>query len=284
MSHPVPAKFRSNGCHLLFTPTGLGSHLRQTTHTACKQIYLAQRTYVPQLPEENNPGDALARQPSPTGSAASDREFLALADEDNRAGDSMDENDPEIDDIDDSDDSDEPPAGWEPAVRENADAHMASPVVGPAQLPEDPAVQPREELVEERFLARPHITRFPGAQAGAPIRTETPAYTQYAHDIPDSEDNPWSLFASQVDWEIAKWAKLRGSTSTAVTDLLSIEGVSFFRPSSLFLNVYVPFLLRQFIRFLRHWDYRTRILVNLTKSSTTSYRPAGLRFRDRRLS
>ncbi|KAJ7862154.1 hypothetical protein B0H14DRAFT_2349685, partial [Mycena olivaceomarginata] len=35
----------------------------------------------------------------------------------------------------------------------------------------------------------------------------------------------WAPFSSQVDWEVAKWAKLRGSTSTTFTDLLAIEGV-----------------------------------------------------------
>ncbi|KAJ7463204.1 hypothetical protein FB451DRAFT_1494005 [Mycena latifolia] len=31
-----------------------------------------------------------------------------------------------------------------------------------------------------------------------------------------SPTNPWAPFASQVDWEVAKWAKLRGSTSNRI--------------------------------------------------------------------
>ncbi|KAJ7157665.1 hypothetical protein C8R43DRAFT_1183066 [Mycena crocata] len=40
------------------------------------------------------------------------------------------------------------------------------------------------------------------------------------------DDNPWAPFKSQIDWQIARWAKVRGSTSTAFTDLLSINGVT----------------------------------------------------------
>lgn len=35
----------------------------------------------------------------------------------------------------------------------------------------------------------------------------------------------WAPFQSELEWEIARWAKLRGLTSTAVNDLLSIDGV-----------------------------------------------------------
>ncbi|KAG1853554.1 hypothetical protein C8R48DRAFT_749627 [Suillus tomentosus] len=38
--------------------------------------------------------------------------------------------------------------------------------------------------------------------------------------------NIYAPFSSQMDWDIAKWAKLRGSSSTAFTDLLEIDGLS----------------------------------------------------------
>ncbi|KAI0037397.1 hypothetical protein FA95DRAFT_1467917, partial [Auriscalpium vulgare] len=38
--------------------------------------------------------------------------------------------------------------------------------------------------------------------------------------------NIWALFATKLEWEVAKWAKLRGPTSTAFMELLQIEGVS----------------------------------------------------------
>ncbi|THU75106.1 hypothetical protein K435DRAFT_591247, partial [Dendrothele bispora CBS 962.96] len=35
----------------------------------------------------------------------------------------------------------------------------------------------------------------------------------------------WAPFNSRMDWEVARWAKLRGTGSTAFSDLLDIEGV-----------------------------------------------------------
>ncbi|KAI0037563.1 hypothetical protein FA95DRAFT_1506815, partial [Auriscalpium vulgare] len=35
----------------------------------------------------------------------------------------------------------------------------------------------------------------------------------------------WHPFPDKLSWEIAKWAMLRGPTSTTLTDLLAIEGV-----------------------------------------------------------
>lgn len=40
------------------------------------------------------------------------------------------------------------------------------------------------------------------------------------------KSNPWAPFVSQTDWELARWAKLRGSKSTAFTDLLGVDSVS----------------------------------------------------------
>ncbi|KAJ7875217.1 hypothetical protein B0H13DRAFT_1894237 [Mycena leptocephala] len=126
--------------------------------------------------------------------------------------------------VEDSDDEDDPVAGWERPLQPDPDARMDSPVNEPAPLPGDAAHQAREIPVEERFILAPHISPF-GGRAGEALCTETPAYNEYSDLIPQSADNPWAPFQSQVDWEVAKWAKLRGSTSTAVTDLLAIDGV-----------------------------------------------------------
>jgi hypothetical protein len=110
-------------------------------------------------------------------------------------------------------------------VQPDPDARMNSPLNEPAPPPGDGAAHQAQEIpVEERFILAPHITPF-GGRAGEALRTETPPYTEYSDLIPQSADNPWVPFMSQVDWEVAKWAKLRGSTSTAVTDLLAIDGV-----------------------------------------------------------
>ena len=52
------------------------------------------------------------------------------------------------------------------------------------------------------------------------------AYAQYSRDI-QMEDvpNEWAPFSNRTDWEIARWSKLRGPSSTALSELLKIDGV-----------------------------------------------------------
>ncbi|KAF8871617.1 hypothetical protein BD779DRAFT_1453764, partial [Infundibulicybe gibba] len=39
-------------------------------------------------------------------------------------------------------------------------------------------------------------------------------------------NNPYSPFASKIEWEIARWAKFRGPSSTAFTELMGIDGLA----------------------------------------------------------
>ena len=39
-------------------------------------------------------------------------------------------------------------------------------------------------------------------------------------------NNPYAPFLSKTEWEIARWAKLRGPGSTAFSELMGIDGVS----------------------------------------------------------
>ncbi|KAJ7212695.1 hypothetical protein GGX14DRAFT_361455 [Mycena pura] len=99
----------------------------------------------------------------------------------------------------------------------------------PPVLPEaeDMPPAPSHSIPSERFVQKTYITTF-GGKAGAPVpgRAETPAYTAYKNELGGiDEGNPWHPWQSRMDWEVAQWAKLRGSTSTAFTDLLAIEGV-----------------------------------------------------------
>ena len=70
-----------------------------------------------------------------------------------------------------------------------------------------------------------YTDKYPDHQAGAPMKKTQPGDDNYRAAL-DNSSNPWATFSSQMDWEIAKWAKLRGAGSTAFSDLLAIEGVS----------------------------------------------------------
>jgi hypothetical protein len=80
---------------------------------------------------------------------------------------------------------------------------------------------------EDAFRKHPVIEKYPDSRAGAPVSHDRVASKNesYAKSI-NNEHNPWAPFASQIDWEIAQWAKLRGPGSTAMSDLLKIDGVN----------------------------------------------------------
>ncbi|KAI0039026.1 hypothetical protein FA95DRAFT_1504736 [Auriscalpium vulgare] len=73
----------------------------------------------------------------------------------------------------------------------------------------------------------PFIVAFPGGTAGAPVGQDVHSgYNEYGQDVDQDQANEYHPFPSKMAWEVARWAKLRGPTSTALTDLLSIDGVS----------------------------------------------------------
>ncbi|KAJ7694726.1 hypothetical protein B0H14DRAFT_3100604 [Mycena olivaceomarginata] len=122
--------------------------------------------------------------------------------------DSEDEDVVDVPSDEDSDDDEDPAPQWEEPVPDD-------PVDGPEPIEEDAT-----------GAQNPHITVF-GGEAGAPLpRGTEPAYAKYEAHLSEIDDNPWAPFNSQMDWQIARWAKVRGSTSTAFSDLLAISGVT----------------------------------------------------------
>ncbi|GLB45950.1 putative protein Coprinopsis cinerea okayama7 130 [Lyophyllum shimeji] len=78
---------------------------------------------------------------------------------------------------------------------------------------------------EESLSNEPFVVKFPISTAGAVYsQDEKTTNEKYAQDLGDTE-NPFAPFSSQLDWEIARWAKLRGPSSTAFTELMKIDGV-----------------------------------------------------------
>lgn len=81
---------------------------------------------------------------------------------------------------------------------------------------------------------RPHqlfIEHLTHTKAGEPLAGVQQKHTyELYHDClqakTTTEANIWAPFISKMDWEVARWAKLCGPGSTAVSELLSIENVS----------------------------------------------------------
>ena len=69
------------------------------------------------------------------------------------------------------------------------------------------------------------VDQFPFGRPGTPIigPHQTSASDRTSSMV--TGDSPWSPFCSQIDWEVAHWAKTCGATASAVTDLLAIPGV-----------------------------------------------------------
>jgi len=87
------------------------------------------------------------------------------------------------------------------------------------------AQQAEVERSQEHGLP-PEIEEF-GGKAGQSIRVCQTTATNYHGTGGDPEGtNPYAPFHSRTDWEVARWAKLRGPTSTAFTELLEIPDVS----------------------------------------------------------
>ena len=87
--------------------------------------------------------------------------------------------------------------------------------------------QERENMADTQWVL-PVIEKFPSRQAGEAVsRNSELGYEGYENALGgDTAGNPYSPFILKINWQFAKWAKLRGAGSTAVTELMGIEGVS----------------------------------------------------------
>jgi hypothetical protein len=81
-----------------------------------------------------------------------------------------------------------------------------------------PAVEPPFEIQE-----------FPLRTAGAPIPgSDSRPSTFEAYQQAIGSNNNYAPFKSRLDWEIAQWAKMHKLSSSAVTQLLEIDGVHYY--------------------------------------------------------
>lgn len=97
---------------------------------------------------------------------------------------------------------------------------------GPGPEENEPAPTPVASEAWSPAMEGYEIESFPGKEAAAPINTHSEsAFTIYQHQLVTNA-NLYAPFSSKLDWEVAKWAKLRGPSSSAFNELLQIEGVS----------------------------------------------------------
>jgi len=79
---------------------------------------------------------------------------------------------------------------------------------------------------EEGLRKEPFVVKFTEGEAGKVYaRTGKDENARYREQLHGAASNPYAPFTSKKDWEIARWAKLRGPGSTAFSELIGIEGV-----------------------------------------------------------
>lgn len=234
-----------NGCNTNFSLSGYTHHLAQSTNPACAQIYADFLAYQPDSSDEDGidegspvqfAGDffgtyedsdfPMEDNPSPDAGPVDDEHGQGTignaADSDEVEGDDEDEDE----DIDNEENYE---AGWEPEPPLPGDG-LDLPQEeedDSAGMENDKRPEPRERAdAERRIGGGTIITDYPDPLAGKPLRTDDTVYSNYKKDIENAEDNIYAPFTSKREWEIARWAKLRGPGSTALSDLLKIDGVS----------------------------------------------------------
>ena len=111
--------------------------------------------------------------------------------------------------------------------------HLHPPLPLPDDIHDDrprtlspPAAEQDAQVEENR--QKIYVEKFTRGHAGAPTKLdEISDNNRYKNSLRDPH-NLYAPFASKVDWDFARWAKLRGPSSTAVSELLAVDGVSFF--------------------------------------------------------
>ncbi|PIL34532.1 hypothetical protein GSI_03310 [Ganoderma sinense ZZ0214-1] len=99
----------------------------------------------------------------------------------------------------------------------------------PAHSPDSPDV--RADIEAETTTKTYVVPYGKSALAGAPIpgaTAEQAGHVRYGQEL-QSEDPRRPIywpFTSKLDWEVARWGKKRGPGSTALTELLEIDGVA----------------------------------------------------------
>lgn len=269
----MPTKVQCSGCQQMFTARAHALHLSQTENPRCRALYAAIDGYLPGADEsesdsdEGKHGESNHRDLSPRmfegdlfgdASRYHDNDFPGLwSDEDGGHSDLGQETSSDSETDDDRGET----SGWEPPPA----------TVTPARPAQDEDMEeygrlltPQERQNAERNLRAQHfVNHFPSPRAGELVRNASQAgYAEYSEQLLAEEDtNPYYPFLSKVDWEFARWAKLRGPSSTATTELLGINGVSkyVFQCTSSNKMVY---------RYMKLLGFHTRIQKNSTNLLT----------------
>lgn len=99
------------------------------------------------------------------------------------------------------------------------------------QIPELTEQHDQTEVGDQVDLIPPQtsstllVDKFPFGNPGMPVREKPQGRSVYESWEATSGGSPWAPFQSELEWNIARWVKIHGRTSSAATELLAIPGV-----------------------------------------------------------
>lgn len=242
--------FFCTGCSRYYPWKGFSGHLSQTRRPACIAVRAEQEALFPglfdlvtdnmshQLPAYDATRETRPFEGDHLGSALDyhNDDFpwpTSDGDEAPDESESESDSDSDFDELPVDDTAGEHGVNWVPPP-----SLVPTPEPMDEDLPLDDqlTLERRREMVQnvQRLGRRPAVVVTFGGNAGRVVPQPPNAqldefgYTTYQSSLgAAARDNPWYPFQSKLDWEVAKWAKLRGPGDTAFSELLAIEGVSF---------------------------------------------------------
>jgi hypothetical protein len=226
------------GCGLSFKASGLQNHQRQSLDTRCKDREDDLHDIINDILEEKISGATVDQiDVDPTGDYFGDYNDYDMPMEDGTDSENPVEELMTTDEDDSDDDFDN---GLTMEILEperqlhSSETHPLAPENQVDEAPEDSSAQEKATRLrggaEMKLNKKPFIVKFPNARAGR-VHTEQVVdenlNASYTRKV-GSAENPFFPFSSKIEWEIARWTKMRGPSSTSFTELMNIEGVSFF--------------------------------------------------------
>ena len=211
-------QIRCQGCNRNFTTRGLSQHMSKTQDSRCRAVYATSQlpsvsTYAPHTVSPTDP------IPAPSASGAD-----VPCDED----DTLVANDGAFSPVAPVDQADVTDTDTFEALTHGDYPSMVTPpdratVDDPTGALEQEYIQIDAEDSDSESMVV--IDKFPFGSPGAPIPGVAQGSSAYQSHLATVPDSVWAPFRSQCDWEVACWAKMRGPTSSAVTELLAIPAV-----------------------------------------------------------
>lgn len=223
----MPRATSCDGCGKNFSASKyLRSHLSQTINPQCqseRQAFLARHLsgYSPPSSPQRSIPPSLPSSPQQSPTIPTLPLFEPVPDTPTQQPDSEDDN--TSDDTSSSGYDSEQDLGDQSGKNDDDDEH------GRFLSAEEVA------NLQGEMWGETHIEVYPGRHAGAVHSNGIPMMKEFENTLGGPPSNPYSPFNSKADWELAKWAKLRGPSSTAFTELMEITSVC----SSLLL--YAPY-------------------------------------------